>query len=148
LQNASAVIALDVRPSGRAQAVAAVALAVAVAAILLLPGVGLAWRVAAAGALVVLAGRTWKESIFGLGPTAVRRIEWTPEGGMRAWVLVDRCGVRRQVRLSPASLVLGSWMLLVWVGPDGSRFRALVDAACTDRCAYRALKGRLRLGGS
>ena len=146
-------IALDVQPSARMQAAALAVLGAMVLACLLLPRPDLPWKLLAAGTTLALAWRPVERLVFGRGPGAVRRIEWSPVAGSSGrsagqWVIVDGSGVRRRpVALSPGSMVLGPWMLLVWSGDGRRRFRAVVDMACTDPRACRMLKGRLRLSG-
>lgn len=78
--------------------------------------------------------------VYGRGPDAVRRIEWSGDGD---WQLKDGAGRRWAAQLHPSSASFGPWMLLVWNTPGRGRMRSLIDAAATDPAAFRALKGRL-----
>lgn len=93
-----------------------------------------------AAVAALLAFRPLMAIVFGRGPDAVRRIEWSAEG---VWQLTDGGGRRWAAQLDPSSASFGPWMLLVWKTPGRGRVRSLIDAAATDPAAFRALKGRL-----
>jgi hypothetical protein len=108
---------------------------------MLCPQPGFIWR-ALTGTLAL--GLGWKPVrtiIFGRGADAVRRLEWQPDG---QWRVSDAARKAHVAELSPASATLGPWLLLIWSTPgQRRRLHALIDSACTDPKAFRALKGRL-----
>lgn len=136
----SPLIALDVRPSRRVRIAVASFVMSAYAALVLSPEPGWPWRGAAGVLAIALGWRPLRTVVFGRGPGAVRRIEWEATG---RWRISDGLGRPHDAELSPASAMLGPWLLLSWDTSGAERFHALIDAATTDAQAFRALKARL-----
>jgi len=129
-----------VQPSLRAQLVATVFGISVMSALLLAPQPDIIWRGLAAALVVGLGWKPVRVIIFGRGAGAVRSIEWQADG---QWRVLDSTGRRHPAELAPASATLGPWLLLAWKTPSRTRFYALIDSACTEATAFRALKGRL-----
>jgi len=129
-----------VRPSLRARSAAVAFGACLLSALLLSPEPAAIWRALAGLTAVALGWRPVETIIFGRGRAAVRRLEWQSDG---QWQVTDGAGRTHVAELSQTSATLGPWLLLIWNTTGGCRFHALVDSACTDPRAFRALKGRL-----
>nr|PZN76934.1 MAG: hypothetical protein DIU56_12915 [Pseudomonadota bacterium] len=89
---------------------------------------------------LALAARPLWESVALGSPRSVRRIVWTEEG---EWLVQDRGGSRRSVRLDGSSAVFGPWLVLAWRDEEGRSVRVVVDGRYAEEVPFARLRGRL-----
>ena len=104
-------------------------------------------RVLAAAVAVALGWLPGRAILFGTGPMAVRRFEWTSDG---LWHLERPDGTRETACLAGATATLGPWILLAWTVGNaqlrpGCRRYALIEVTRVGPEAWRTLKGRLSI---
>jgi hypothetical protein len=140
-------LALEVTPSSRVRFAWALLALLIAAALCLSSTPHPAWTSLAAVLAFALGWQPGRAILFGRGPMAIRRFEWTPG---EPWRLERLDGTQESGCLTATSATLGPCILLAWTVGDsrwrpGCRRYALIEASQIGQAAYRALKGRLSI---